>query len=167
MILSKLSIAIFLLRIVVTRTSRWILYCTMFVNAATGITFFFAMLLQCLPVTYFWERMAGPGHAAHGEGSCMPVDFIINVTFVYSALNILSDFTLALLPITIVWGLHMPFRMKLATVPLLSMGCIASAGVVVRLGYVQKYRDEDFLCTFPMRLASSTLILISTNENLH
>lgn len=140
MILSKLSIAIFLLRIVVTRTYRWILFGTMFVSITTGLVFFFTMLFQCRPIAFFWMRDPAM------NGDCMSVDVIINVTYVYSALNILCDFTLALLPVTIVWGLHMPFKMKLATVPLLSMGCVASTGVVLRLVYVQNYREKDFLC---------------------
>lgn len=149
MILSKLSIAIFLARIVVAKIYRWILYATMVISVVTGLGFFFVMLFQCQPVEYFWERKPGV------DGQCMPVDVIIIVTYVYSGLNILCDFTLALLPVTIVWSLHMPLKMKLATFSLLSMGCIASTGVVLRLRFVQNYRDADFLCKSYSSLALS------------
>lgn len=143
MILSKLSIGVFLLRIVIAQAYLWILYSAMVLNLITGLVFFFVTMLQCQPVSFFWDK------APPAKGSCISTSVIIDLTFVYSALNILCDFTFALLPIAIVWRLNMPRRLKVATIPLLSMGCIASAGVVVRLAYVETFRNPDFLCMYP------------------
>lgn len=141
MIFSKLSIGAFLLRIVVAKVHRWTLYGAIFVNILTGLIFFFVTTLQCLPISYFWNKETQ-------TGTCISIDIIIALTYLYSAFNIICDFTFALLPIAIVKGLNMHRRMKLAIVPLLSMGCIASSAVVVRLAYVETFRNPDFLCKF-------------------
>lgn len=139
MILSKLSIGAFLLRIVVAKLHRWILYTAIFINILTGLIFFFVTMLQCNPISYFWNKETQ-------TGTCISIDIIIVLTYIYSAFNIICDFTFALLPIAIVQGLNMHRRLKIAIVPLLGMGCIASSAVVVRLAYIETFRDPDFLC---------------------
>ncbi|KAK7747483.1 hypothetical protein SLS53_001738 [Cytospora paraplurivora] len=142
MILSKISIAIFLLRIIVEKIHLWLIYVALFINVLSGLVFFFVTLLQCHPLTYFWEQYL-PDKV--GSGSCISSDIIIALTYLYSSLNIICDFTFALLPIVIVKGLNMNKRLKIAIIPLLSMGCIASSAVVVRLAYVQTFADREYL----------------------
>lgn len=138
MIFSKISIGIFLLRIIVERIQVWFIYGALAINVMTGLVFFFVTTLQCQPVSYFWHK---------GQpGTCVPIGIIIALTYLYSSLNIICDFTFALLPIFIVRKLNMKRRMKVAIIPLLSMGCIASSAVVVRLAYVETFRNPDFLC---------------------
>ncbi|KAI3398338.1 hypothetical protein diail_9430 [Diaporthe ilicicola] len=137
MIFSKISIGIFLLRIIVERIQIWFIYIALAINVMTGLVFFFVTTLQCHPVSYFWHK--------EQDGTCIPIGIIIALTYLYSSLNIICDFTFALLPIFIVRKLNMKRRMKIAIVPLLSMGCIASAAVVVRLAYVETFRNPDFL----------------------
>lgn len=143
MILSKISIAIFLLRIIVEKIHLWLIYVALCINVLSGLVFFFVTLLQCHPLTYFWEQYL-PEKV--GSGSCISSDIIIALTYLYSSLNIICDFTFALLPIVIVQGLNMNRRLKIAIIPLLSMGCIASSAVVVRLAYVQTFADREYLC---------------------
>lgn len=139
MIFSKISIGIFLLRIIVERIQVWFIYFALMINVMTGLVFFFVTTLQCHPVSYFWNKESQ-------DGTCIPIGIIIALTYLYSSLNIICDFTFALLPIFIVRKLNMKRRMKIAIVPLLSMGCIASSAVVVRLAYVETFRNPDFLC---------------------
>lgn len=138
MIFSKISIGIFLLRIIVERIQVWFIYIALAINVMTGLVFFFVTTLQCQPVSYFWHK--------EQPGKCIPIGIIIALTYLYSSLNIICDFTFALLPIFIVRKLNMKRRMKVAIIPLLSMGCIASSAVVVRLFYVETFRNPDFLC---------------------
>lgn len=138
MIFSKISIGIFLLRIIVERIQIWFIYGALAINVMTGLVFFFVTTLQCQPVSYFWHKSQ--------PGTCVPIGIIIALTYLYSSLNIICDFTFALLPIFIVRKLNMKKRMKIAIIPLLSMGCVASCAVVVRLAYVESFRNPDFLC---------------------
>ncbi|POS75381.1 hypothetical protein DHEL01_v206217 [Diaporthe helianthi] len=137
MIFSKMSIGIFLLRIIVQRIQVWFIYMALTINVLTGMVFFFVTTLQCQPVSFFWNK--------DQPGKCIQIDIIIGLTYLYSSLNIICDFTFALLPIFIVRKLNMKRRMKVAIIPLLSMGCIASCAVVVRLAYVETFRNPDFL----------------------
>ena len=116
MILSKVSIAAFMLRIVVKRIHMWIIYLAVGFTVIAGITFFFVSIFQCHPISYFWNK--------DQEGKCMNVDIVIALVYVYSAFSVISDFTFALLPIFIVWHLKMEKRAKLALIPLLCMGCV-------------------------------------------
>lgn len=140
MIFSKISIAIFLIRIIVEKVHLMLIYVALFINVLSGLAFFLVTMLQCHPVSYFWNK--------NQDGYCISVDIIIALTYVYSVFNIICDFTFALLPIVIVKGLNMNRKLKIAIIPLLSMGCVASSAVVVRLAYVQTFRDPEYLCKF-------------------
>ncbi|KAI1440623.1 hypothetical protein F5Y02DRAFT_342392 [Annulohypoxylon stygium] len=140
MIASKISIGLFLLRIAVRRIHHYIIYVNLLLTVVTGLVFFFVTLLQCNPIPYFWLRFSGVDH-----GSCIDVNIIAALTYLYSALNVICDFTFATLPIVLIWGLQMDKKTKIALIPILSMGCVASSAVVVRLAYIKDFKDPDFL----------------------
>lgn len=137
MIFSKASIAVFLMRITPNRSHRLVIYCALGVSIFCGLVFFFVALFQCTPVSYFWTRT--------GPGSCISIDIIINVVYAYSALSIVTDFTFTLLPVYLVWNLQMDRRVKFALIPILSMGCVASCAVAVRMAYLENFHSNDFL----------------------
>ena len=116
MIAAKISIGLFLLRVTVSKLQRLIIYIAMGLTVLTGIVFFFVTLLQCSPVSFFWNK--------HQPGKCVNVDVIIGLTFLYSAVSAICDFTFGLLPVWLVWGLNMRKSEKLALIPILSMGCM-------------------------------------------
>ncbi|KAK2039456.1 hypothetical protein LZ31DRAFT_84940 [Colletotrichum somersetense] len=138
MIASKISIGYFLLRITVRKVDIWIIYIVMMLTVCTGVVFFFVTLLQCQPISYFWNQSSQNGH-------CVPMDVIIALTFLYSAFSVICDFTFAILPIVLIWKLKMNRQTKLALVPVMAMACIASAAVVVRMPYVLDFKNPDFL----------------------
>ncbi|KAI1451434.1 hypothetical protein F4805DRAFT_473673 [Annulohypoxylon moriforme] len=140
MIASKISIGLFLLRIAVQRIHHYIIYVNLLLTVVTGLVFFFVTLLQCNPIPYFWLRFDGTT-----QGTCIDVNIIAALTYLYSALNVICDFTFATLPIVLIWGLQMDKRTKVALIPILSMGCVASSAVVVRLAYIKDFKDPDFL----------------------
>jgi hypothetical protein len=53
MILSKISIGVFLLRVTVQNIHKWILYAAMAITGFTGAVFFFVTVFQCTPISYF------------------------------------------------------------------------------------------------------------------
>ena len=93
----------------------------MILTAIAGVVFMFIMLLQCKPLEYFWTRSALdpsiPGH-------CMNVQIVIAMTYVYSAIAALCDFTVGILPIFLVKNLSMRRQTKMAVVGILSMACM-------------------------------------------
>ncbi|KAH7323216.1 hypothetical protein B0I35DRAFT_450331 [Stachybotrys elegans] len=149
LVFSKISIGHFLLRITIRKLDIWTIHGVMLTTVVTGVVFFFVTLFQCSPVDFFWTRQ--------GNGSCISNDVIIALTYLYSACSVICDFTFALLPIALIWRLNMDKRSKIALIPIMLMACVASAAVVVRFPYVQKFKDPDFLwATLDIAIWSAT-----------
>ncbi|KAJ4301670.1 hypothetical protein N0V90_003763 [Kalmusia sp. IMI 367209] len=138
MVAAKISIGIFLLRVTVQPVYRRIIYVVMISTVITGLVFFFISVLQCSPVNFFWEKFTM-------TGTCVNVNVIIGIAYAYSAVAAVCDFTFGLLPIFLVWNLNMAKSQKIMLIPILSMGCVASVAVTVRMGYLLKFRSPDFL----------------------
>lgn len=116
MIAAKLSIGLFLLRVTIKPIHKWIIYTVMGLTVMTGLVFFFVTLLQCTPISFFWNRQQ--------EGFCINIDIIIALTFLYSVISVICDFTFAILPIFLVWGLNMDIKTRVLLVPILGMACV-------------------------------------------
>ncbi|KAF2631059.1 hypothetical protein BU25DRAFT_360897 [Macroventuria anomochaeta] len=138
MIAVKTSIGLFLLRVTIKPIHRWIIYIVMGLTVLTGLVFFFVTLLQCAPLSYFWDKKSQTGW-------CVDADVIIALTFLYSAVSVICDFTFALLPIFLVWNLNMSVKTRVLLIPILGMACVASVAVLCRMAYVMDFKNPDFL----------------------
>ncbi|KAJ5730507.1 uncharacterized protein N7483_005015, partial [Penicillium malachiteum] len=143
---AKSSIALALLRLTVSRVHKMALWAVICVTTVVGLVFWFMLTLQCHPVTYFWERARLYTDAeADVHGHCMNLDALVDIAYVYSVTATCCDLTLGLLPVFLVWNLQMSTRTKAALAGILSMGCVASAAVIIRIPYLHDYKDENFL----------------------
>ncbi|KAJ5820420.1 hypothetical protein N7474_006011 [Penicillium riverlandense] len=153
-IFCKISVCLFLMRITIKRLHIWIIYTVMVLTVLAGLVFMFLMLLQCKPLSYFWTRTAMDPSI---EGYCISINIIITMTYVYSAFAALCDFTVGILPIFIVYNLQMRREVKLAVGGILSMACVASAAVIIRLPFVKTFANPEFLyATVPIAIWSNT-----------
>ncbi|KAA8894842.1 putative integral membrane protein [Sphaerosporella brunnea] len=134
---TKASICIFLLRITIRRTHRWILHSVMAMTMVTGIVFMLVLLLQCHPLTYFWDKNQ-PGH-------CIDWSVVIAMSWLWSGFAGLCDFTVGILPIFIVWNLNRDRRTKIAVVGILGIACIASSATIIRMPFLHTFADPDWL----------------------
>ena len=91
-----------------------------------------------MPLSYFWDKSSQ-------TGSCLDVDIIIALTFLYSVVSVICDFTFAILPVFLVWNLNMSRNTRLMLIPILGMACVASIAVLCRMAYVMDFKDPDFL----------------------
>ncbi|TGJ85454.1 hypothetical protein E0Z10_g3332 [Xylaria hypoxylon] len=138
MIASKLSIAIFLLRLTISKTHHYIIYTISLFTIASGAVFFFVALFQCAPIPFFWDKdIVG--------GKCIDVGIIAALTYLYSSFSVVCDFTFAILPLFLIYDLQIDMRTKIALIPILSIGLVASIAVVVRFRYIETFKDPDFL----------------------
>ncbi|PMD23437.1 hypothetical protein NA56DRAFT_701730 [Hyaloscypha hepaticicola] len=136
----KLSIGVMLLRIAVSRIHKIIIWTTVVILELYSLGFFLLFVMQCLPSEYFWTRFTG------GSGSCINPDITVNATYAYSAISCAADWTLGLLPITLVWNLQMNPRTKLSVAAILALGAIASTATIVRFPYIKGLSNSaDFL----------------------
>lgn len=115
----KISIIITLLRLTINRIHVWILYAAVSFASAVALVFLFFTVFQCSPVHYFWNR----GTAAE-TGTCISTDLLINIAYFYSAGAAVTDLTIVLVPVALIWNLHMDRRKKSAVIGILCIGCM-------------------------------------------
>ncbi|CAI7664486.1 unnamed protein product [Penicillium pancosmium] len=137
-VLAKISIIITLLRITVDRIHAWILYAAISLATVVGVIFLFFTIFQCSPVNHFWHQLSPTGH-------CVEKNVLIGIAYLYSIGAAITDLTIGLLPVALIWNLRMNSRTKTAIVGILGVGCIASAAVIIRIPFVHHYKDKEFL----------------------
>ncbi|KAJ5765804.1 hypothetical protein N7520_005363 [Penicillium odoratum] len=137
-VVAKVSIIITLLRITVDRIHRYILYAAITLATAVGLVFLFFTVFQCNPVSYFWNR-------SPATGTCISTDLLIDIAYLYSVGAAVTDLTIGLLPVALIWNLRMNTRTKGAIIGILGIGCIASAAVIIRIPFVHNYKSTEFL----------------------
>ncbi|VBB79527.1 Putative protein of unknown function [Podospora comata] len=148
MILVKLSIGYFLLRVTITRLHKWIIYAAGAISCVSCLTFFFLAMFQCYPISFFWNK--------DQDGRCINMNILTALGILYSIFSVITDLTYALLPAWVVAQLNMDKKSKVAVIGLMGMGCVASAAVIVRGPYLRHMGSEDFLWdTAPIAIWSS------------
>lgn len=115
-ITGKISIAITILRVTVERSHRIILFLVIIFTLVVGFMTWFILLLQCYPVSYFWNP--------EQDGGCLNTAVIISISYIYSAFTAACDFTFGILPIAIVWNLRKSLLTKIGVAALLGLGCL-------------------------------------------
>ncbi|KAF3762688.1 hypothetical protein M406DRAFT_26345, partial [Cryphonectria parasitica EP155] len=139
----KASIAIFLLRICVSKWHKWIIYVVIGVTELYSFAFFLLFLLQCRPLSYFWLRYSADPPAG---GWCWSAPIIPKTFYGYSAISCWTDWTFSLLPVALVWNLQMERKVKISVMLILAAGAIASSATIVRFPYLYTLTDvDDFL----------------------
>ncbi|EAW14396.1 uncharacterized protein ACLA_074330 [Aspergillus clavatus NRRL 1] len=137
---AKVSIAVALLRLAVRRFHRVTLWTVLGLSIGIAIMFWLVLLFACKPISYFWQRVR-PGHA----GTCLSTDTLVDISYLYSSLTIFCDLTLGIMPALLVWNLQMNRKTKIALGAILSLGAVASVAVIIRIPFLQTYKDADFL----------------------
>ncbi|GAW12197.1 hypothetical protein ANO14919_015580 [Xylariales sp. No.14919] len=130
--LARVSIALFLLRITVKKWHKIVLHAVISVTTVTTTTYFFLVVFQCSPPSHFWEVVKGtPGSCSHG----MAIEV---ATLVWGSFAAAMDCILGLLPIAILWHVHINRQSKVGIAAILSFGIISGVALVVRLIYVKQ-----------------------------
>lgn len=110
------SIALFLLKICVKKTHKMVIYVTMSIVIVYTIFYFFLAIFQCNPPSFFWQKYLG------AKGVCLDSHVFPGATYGHSIVSALADWTLALLPIWVIWDLQMNLRTKASVGVLLGLG---------------------------------------------
>ncbi|KAL5364389.1 putative integral membrane protein [Aspergillus floccosus] len=137
-VVAKISIVLTLLRITIVRTHAIILYIITTLNVIVGLLFFFFSIFQCKPIDFFWDRMTK-------RGTCLDPDLLLGIVYLYTVMAAVTDFTIGLLPIFMIWNLQMRRRTKFSLAVILGLGIVASSAVIIRIPFLQTFKDEDFL----------------------
>lgn len=81
----RLSIAVFLLRICVKTVHKIIICATLAMMLAYSIFYFFLVIFQCSPVSFFW------GQYESMDGACINPAIIPDASVTHSVVNFTAD----------------------------------------------------------------------------
>ncbi|KAL3476587.1 hypothetical protein BJX99DRAFT_258336 [Aspergillus californicus] len=137
----RISISIFLLRIVVSTVHIRVIQAVMVLSVLVFSFFFVVIMLQCTPISFFWMRVKLDRTI---KGSCHDDNTVVFM-YTYSALVSTADLTLAILPVFIVWNLQMPRPTKVAVAAILGLGGLASAATIARIPSISTYPEPGSL----------------------
>lgn len=113
----KQSIALMLLRYAVEDYHKRLIYVVTFCVQFYSMILFFFVLLQCIPMSFYWTRAQGVV-----DGRCMDPEITVKVTYGYSATFVLYDITMAVLPWFMVRKLQLDLRTRLMVTTVLAFG---------------------------------------------
>jgi hypothetical protein len=112
----KASICVTLIRIADSRRGFvWALYGVIAASTCAAIIFVIVIANICHPITTLWGETT--------TGSCNP-ELNSSVSFFFSAISILTDWTLALLPAALLWAIQMPWRVKASVAFILGLAAL-------------------------------------------
>lgn len=132
LILTKISILFFYLRIFPQRKFRWTCYGVMAWVASSGIIFIFMQIFQCLPVPFAWEGWLG----TFGPHSCLNVHAL---TYTAAAFSIMQDVVILIMPLPLLWNLNTGLRQRVDIGIMFSLGFFILLTSCIRLGFIVKF----------------------------
>lgn len=111
----KSSICSTLIRIAPNRIYRWCLRALIAISVVTTVAAMTVVLVRCKPISANWNP---------GIGQCVSQDLIIVFTYVVSAVNVATDWSVAIMPIFILWNVQMKRGLKILTSVILGIGAL-------------------------------------------
>ncbi|RFU74907.1 hypothetical protein TARUN_7325 [Trichoderma arundinaceum] len=124
----KCSIAITLLRIAESsRRYKWTIWSVIIATCISCIVFIVGISNICHPITTLWGETT--------TGSCN-LELNSDVSFFFSAVEIVTDWTLAFLPAVLLWRIQMKSRVKFSVAIILGMGAFNPAEFMFSTGKI-------------------------------
>ncbi|KAH0437136.1 integral membrane protein [Colletotrichum camelliae] len=104
----------------------------MVIVAILALVFVFA---NCTPLAATWNPALG---------TCQKVISLQTVSYIVSAIQMITDWTCAIIPFFIVAGLQMSQRKKVSVCAILGLGLFASIATVIRMPYLKYYDTAKY-----------------------
>ncbi|KAI6085228.1 hypothetical protein F4821DRAFT_241433 [Hypoxylon rubiginosum] len=121
--LSKVAVAAFLMRIIVARWHKIVLWFWIVTMMAWSLLLAISCFAQCAPVEAIWD--------ARITNKTCPIN-LTNMAFIMCSWSAAMDFFLAAFPWVVLWKLNMPKKEKITICVSLSLGVVAGICGVVR-----------------------------------
>ncbi|XPS72488.1 hypothetical protein M3J09_004653 [Ascochyta lentis] len=129
----KISVSLFLLRLVARRLHVWFLYGVITFLTAFTIVSFCTLMFQCVPIAAAWDTRLRPPPIGEGSAKCFSMQTFGRIGMFNSVINILTDFLLALLPVPLIWQLQLNLRTKISLILVLSLGLFACVAGIMKV----------------------------------
>ncbi|PYI11056.1 hypothetical protein BO78DRAFT_403607 [Aspergillus sclerotiicarbonarius CBS 121057] len=138
----KLSISWMLIRVAEGRKLYlYVQYVVIVVFVVMNIIALIFILINCIPIDAAWnsESLANGGH-------CQPSYVLADVYYACTAVNILTDWVTAIMPVPLLWNVQLNRNTKISIVGLMGLGIFASMSACVRLKYTVNLTNQtDYL----------------------
>ncbi|KPM36433.1 hypothetical protein AK830_g10134 [Neonectria ditissima] len=126
----KASICATLVRIATQKRYIYVLWGLVAISVITTLIAICAVLIRCKPVAASWNPALG---------TCIDQSIIIALTYAVSAVNIVTDWSVAIIPVFILWNLQMRKTLKKMVALVLGLGVLASIATIIRMPYSSVY----------------------------
>ena len=126
-VLTKVSILFFYLRVFSSFTFRRIVWAVVGVCTAFYVSFVFALVFQCWPISYAWTRWDG-----EHSGQCINIGAGI---FSHAAMNMVLDLVVLILPLPVLWKMQLTYSImgKVHIFVMFSFGLVVTVISALRL----------------------------------
>ncbi|KAF2097419.1 hypothetical protein NA57DRAFT_58009 [Rhizodiscina lignyota] len=149
----KISVGIFLLRVIIRKHHRWIVYGVMAISTVWGVATMIFAIFQCgVPKSaelYVEKRIFN---------ECVSPPSVLGMSFVLGGVTALSDVTFTVLPIFILRDAKMNKRAKISLGIILGLGGLGSIASLVRfvyLGDIGQVTNDFFINTTNLSIWST------------
>ncbi|RAK90787.1 hypothetical protein BO79DRAFT_252970 [Aspergillus costaricaensis CBS 115574] len=149
----KISILLFYKRIFVTRTFQIVSWISIAVVSAWGVLFFFLVLLEGDPISMSWT---GEGHFRFDT---------VALGLAQSGTSIALDVAVLLLPIPVLWSLHMRPHKKFGVLLIFWLGAFCCVAAIVRLILLHASLSKVAVDHALVRLQSKMIIFMLIEPN--
>ncbi|KAK0609536.1 hypothetical protein B0T17DRAFT_603691 [Bombardia bombarda] len=136
LVFTKLSIVVFYRRIFRGNVFSLLSLLLLVAIAAWGISFFFATLFECMPISQSWTSLFGtPEHELYCY-NYLPMFWATAIS------NMIMDIAILTLPMPFVWRLKMPARQKLAVTFIFLLGAFVVGISIARIYFFFQSSDS-------------------------
>ncbi|KAH7379961.1 hypothetical protein BKA64DRAFT_765615 [Cadophora sp. MPI-SDFR-AT-0126] len=135
---SKVSIALFLLRIASTKSFKRFLWGLLSFMILYTLVALLTLFFQCRNLAVLWDSSV--------ITTCWTAETIRGLSYANVSLTIITDFILALFPIPMLWHVQINTRVKISIIGIMSLGLFASAASIIKATTLSHYgKTGDFL----------------------
>ncbi|KAF1934778.1 hypothetical protein EJ02DRAFT_439656 [Clathrospora elynae] len=101
------------------------------------------LIFQCVPVAAAWDIILRPPPLGAGSAKCFSGQKFSRIGLFNGVINILTDFLVAFIPVSLVWKLQMPLRPRTSLVIILSLGVFAAVAGIIRQQSSKQFLDPE------------------------
>ncbi|CAJ2509747.1 Uu.00g056470.m01.CDS01 [Anthostomella pinea] len=135
----KMSISLMLIRIAQNRKSFiWMQYVIIGMFTIMNLIAMMYIILQCNPVAAAWDTSL-----LQNGGKCNDMKILADIYYATTAVNILTDWVTAFMPILLLWKVNMNRNSKISVSFVLGLGFFASLSACIRLKYTVGLTDAE------------------------
>ncbi|KAL7931821.1 hypothetical protein V8C35DRAFT_308662 [Trichoderma chlorosporum] len=134
-VLTKLAMAIMILRLTSTKRYAYIIWGNMALLGVNAAVCLVIMFVSCTPIAALWNEQIGYCRIKYGW---------IIVSYAGSVFLAIVDWTCAITPFVMLRSLQMPRRRRISLQIILGLGVFGSAAGLVRLGYYHAYDTDKY-----------------------